>query len=180
MSSDSDPSKQATDQESADDQVEALLFECLEAQEPTRAIEAAASANPELAQALRRAYGEMVRFDLVGPTCTSARQVLAGTAESMPQQLGDYRLLERLGAGGMGVVFLARDDILQRTVALKLIRPEHLYMPGARERFQREVETIARLQHPGIVPIYGVGKSEGMPYFTMQHINGCSLATALT
>lgn len=180
MSSDSDPSKQATDKESADDRVEALLFECLEAQEPTRAIEAAAGANPELAQALRRAYGEMVRFDLLGPTSTTARQVLAGTADSMPQQLGDYRLLDRLGAGGMGVVFLARDDILQRTVALKLIRPEHLYMPGARERFQREVETIARLQHPGIVPIYGVGKSEGMPYFTMQHINGCSLATALT
>lgn len=169
---------------SNEDQIESLLFECLEAQEPTRAIEKAAAEHPQLGEQLRNAYAEMVRFDLVGNSPSGLGLTDSGssslpTADAMPERLGDYRLLERLGAGGMGVVFLARDDVLQRTVALKLIRPEHLYMPGARERFQREVETIARLQHPGIVPIYGVGKSDGMPYFTMQHINGCSASAAL-
>lgn len=164
---------------SADDQVEGLLFECLESKDPSRAVELAATAHPELAEQLRRAYREMVRFDLVGETPTSPSAMLGMASGSVPDQLGEYRLMDRLGAGGMGVVFLANDEVLQRTVALKLIRPEHLYMSGARERFQREVETIARLQHPGIVPIYGVGKSDGMPYFTMQHIRGCSLSAAL-
>ncbi|MCK5940567.1 MAG: serine/threonine protein kinase [Planctomycetes bacterium] len=159
----------------SDDPIERLLFECLEADEPERAVDRAAIEHPDLADELRRAYAEMARFDLVGEATPPP-----AAAESMPEQLGDYRLLERLGAGGMGVVYLARDVVLQRTVALKLIRPEHLYLPGARERFQREVETIARLQHAGIVPIYGVGKSDGMPYFTMQHINGCSLSAALS
>tara|TARA_R110002072_G_scaffold67163_2_gene164989 strand:- start:32320 stop:35718 length:3399 start_codon:yes stop_codon:yes gene_type:complete len=180
MSADSDANPPADNANSFDDQVEALLFACLEAEQPNEAIEAAATAHPKLAEALRRAYSEMLRFDLVGSTSSSASAQLALPADSVPEQLGEYRLLNRLGAGGMGVVYLARDDVLQRTVALKLIRPEHLYMPGARERFQREVETIARLQHPGIVPIYGVGKSDGMPYFTMQHIRGCSMSTALT
>ncbi|MCK5944364.1 MAG: hypothetical protein KAI24_20420, partial [Planctomycetes bacterium] len=55
-----------------------------------------------------------------------------------PERIGNFRVLRALGEGGMGVVYLARDVVLQRTVALKLIRPEHLYLPGARERFQRE------------------------------------------
>jgi serine/threonine protein kinase/WD40 repeat protein len=158
-----------------EDPVEKLLFECLESNDPEAAIEAAAADHPSLADELRRAYAEMAHFDLIGDA-TAPRS----SPEQVPEKLGEYRLLERLGAGGMGVVYLARDDVLQRTVALKLIRPEHLYLPGARERFQREVETIARLQHAGIVPIYGVGKADGMPYFTMQHIGGCSLSQALT
>ncbi|HEB54657.1 MAG TPA: serine/threonine protein kinase, partial [bacterium] len=130
--------------------------------------------HPDLGPALRAAYREMLRFDLTSP----APGIPAG-GEDVPERLGDHRLIERLGAGGMGVVYLAHDEVLQRTVALKLIRPEHLFLPGARERFQREVETIARLEHPGIVPIYGVDKANGVPFFTMQHINGCSLAHAL-
>lgn len=157
-----------------EDPVEKLLFECLESDNPEAAVEAAANDHPSLADDLRKAYAEMARFDLVGEPRSAPSSL-----DEVPEKLGDYRLLERLGAGGMGVVYLARDDVLQRTVALKLIRPEHLFLPGARERFQREVETIARLQHAGIVPIYGVGKSDGMPYFTMQHIRGCSLSSAL-
>lgn len=164
---------------STDDRVEALLFECLESKDPGRAIADAADAHPDLGAQLQRAYREMERFDLVGQASTSSSG-FGLKSDAVPEKLGEYRLKERLGAGGMGVVFLAQDEVLQRTVALKLIRPEHLYMSGARERFQREVETIARLQHPGIVPIYGVGKSDGMPYFTMQHVRGCSVSTALS
>lgn len=179
----SDPADREPESSSSkDDQVEALLFTCLEADSPSDAVEKAATEHPELAKSLRRAYSEMLRFELIASPPAKERlgmQASETLDDSVPEQLGEYRLLERLGAGGMGVVYLARDDVLQRTVALKLIRPEHVYMPGARERFQREVETIARLQHPGIVPIYGVGKSEGMPYFTMQHIRGCSMSSAL-
>jgi len=176
-----DPTPDNTEHPSAsDERVEALLFECLESKDPSRAIADAASANPDLAEQLQRAYREMERFDLVGQPPSSGSGGFGLKSDSVPEKLGEYRLKERLGAGGMGVVFLAQDEVLQRTVALKLIRPEHLYMSGARERFQREVETIARLQHPGIVPIYGVGKSDGMPYFTMQHVRGCSVSAALS
>jgi serine/threonine protein kinase len=164
---------------SDDERIEILLFECLEAEHPTQALEQAVEANPELAGQLRQAYGALQRWDLVDAAAKPRTDAMPAAGDATPDRLGEYRLLKRIGAGGMGVVFLARDEVLQRTVALKLIRPEHLYLPGARERFQREVETIARLQHPGIVPIYGVGKQEGMPYFTMQHISGCSVATAL-
>lgn len=174
----SPPQPEPTDRSSSDprpgsqeERVEALLVECLEAADPATAVAQAAAREPELAEQLRQAFAEMLRFDLVGQAPSSDGE--------MPERLGDYQLLERLGAGGMGVVYLARDDALQRTVALKLIRPEHMFLPGSRERFQREVETIARLQHPGIVPIYGVDKRDGVPFFTMQHVPGCSMARAL-
>ena len=80
----------------------------------------------------------------------------------------------------MGVVYEALQEKLARTVALKLIRPEHLYFPRARERFRRETESVARLQHPGIVSIYTVGEERGIPYFAMELIRGATLADVLT
>jgi hypothetical protein len=97
----------------------------------------------------------------------------------IPEQLGEFRLLRPLGGGGMGVVYEAEQTSLGRVVALKLIRPEHLYFPGAHQRFRREVETVARLQHPGIVPIYTVGEERGIPYFAMEKMHGCTLAEVL-
>src|SRR5262249_41623640 len=84
-----------------------------------------------------------------------------------------------LGGGGMGVVYLARQESLGREVALKLVRPEQLYFPNARERFQREAHAIARLQHPGIVPIYAFGEENGVPYFAMERVDGLGLDAAL-
>ena len=104
---------------------------------------------------------------------------LAGPRPAFPEELGDFRLIRRLGGGGMGVVYLAEQRSLGREVALKLIRPEHLFFPGAHERFRREVEAVARLQHPGIVPIYTVGEEEGLPFFAMERVHGCTLAEVL-
>ena len=98
---------------------------------------------------------------------------------AVPERLGPFRLGELLGGGGMGVVYRATEDELDREGALKIIRPEHLYFPGARERFRREVETIAGLQHPGIVPVYVVGEQDGVPYLAMECIEGCTLADVL-
>ena len=103
----------------------------------------------------------------------------ADSAASYPEQLGEFRLLQKIGSGGMGVVFLAEQLSLKRKVAVKLVRPELMLSPTARERFSREVLTVAQLQHPGIVPVYAVGQHQGVPYFAMEYVAGCSLDEVL-
>ncbi len=122
--------------------------------------------------------------DVRGHVVRLARMGLAGAAdarrESGPSdRLGNFLLIENIGQGGMGLVWEAEDVTLGRRVALKMIRPEQLWFPGARERFRREVEAVARLQHPGIVPVYSAGDEGGVPFFTMELIDGCTLADVL-
>jgi len=86
-----------------------------------------------------------------------------------------YRIIDRIGAGGMGEVFLAEDTKLHRQVALKFL-PVHLAANSdVRTRFQREAQAVARLNHPNIVTIHEVGDFVGRPYFVMEHIDGQSL-----
>lgn len=94
--------------------------------------------------------------------------------DGVPERLGEFRLQEKLGGGGMGVVYVAEQESLGRRVALKLVRPDLLYFPGARERFQREVQSIARLSHPAIVPVYSVGEDAGIPWFAMELVHGAT------
>ncbi|MBL8801300.1 MAG: protein kinase [Planctomycetes bacterium] len=105
--------------------------------------------------------------------------VSADASEPFPEELGDFRLLQRLGGGGMGVVFRAQQRSLGREVALKLIRPEQLYFDGARERFRREVEAVARLSHPGIAAVFACGEERGVPYYAMELVDGVSLDEVL-
>jgi serine/threonine protein kinase/formylglycine-generating enzyme required for sulfatase activity len=98
---------------------------------------------------------------------------------NIPEQLGDFRLLHALGGGGMGVVYLARQESLDRHVAVKIVRPEQMYFPGALQRFRREVDAVSRLQHPGIVSIHSVGEEDGLPYFAMEHVEGWTLSKVL-
>ncbi|MEM9383280.1 MAG: protein kinase, partial [Planctomycetota bacterium] len=100
-------------------------------------------------------------------------------ARAVPDRLGPFVLGDRIGGGGMGVVFEARDAVLARDVAVKVIRPSELLFQGARERFQREVEAVASLSHPGIVPVFSAGDEAGIPYFAMERVEGCTLAEAL-
>ena len=95
-----------------------------------------------------------------------------------PDRLGPFRLLRRLGSGGMGTVYEALQDDLGRKVALKVIRPELLYVAGARERFRREIDAISHLDHPAIVGIVAAGEHEGIPYFAMQLLAGATVAEA--
>jgi TolB-like protein/tetratricopeptide (TPR) repeat protein len=91
------------------------------------------------------------------------------------QVLGHFRLLERLGEGGMGVVYLAEDTKLRRKVALKLLPPEVAGDQGRLERFRREAEALAALQHPNIVTVYSIEESDSGPFLTMELVEGKSL-----
>ncbi|MCB9881003.1 MAG: protein kinase [Planctomycetes bacterium] len=92
-----------------------------------------------------------------------------------PVRLGDYTLLEKLGSGGMGVVWLAEQKRLARKVALKILHPG-LHSTSMSKRFEREASILARLHHRGIAQIYDVGASEDdRPFFAMEFVDGVPL-----
>ncbi|HKH45559.1 MAG TPA: protein kinase [Thermoanaerobaculia bacterium] len=91
------------------------------------------------------------------------------------ETIGPYRILERLGAGGMGEVFLAYDDRLDRRVAIKRIRPDAGAKPDRRERFRREARMAARLSHPAIVQVYDILQENDLDYIIMEYVEGATL-----
>jgi WD40 repeat protein/serine/threonine protein kinase len=167
------PTQGAASQTRDPERLRALVAECLERMEieGESAIEALCTANPNEAAGIRKRLRSLQNVGLLDGA--------AADPGSPPERLGDFRLLRKLGEGGMGVVYLAEQVSLGRKVALKLVRPGHLLFGGTRERFQREIEAVARLQHPGVVPIYMVGEEQGIPYFAMEHVAGCSVADVL-
>jgi serine/threonine-protein kinase len=98
---------------------------------------------------------------------------------ALPQVSG-YRVECLLGRGGMGAVFRAWHHRLNRPVALKMMLAGAYAGPRERERFQREAEAVAGLQHPNVVQVHDVGDASGRPYFTMELVDGGSLAQTLT
>src|SRR5205085_1964482 len=88
---------------------------------------------------------------------------------------GRYRVVSRLGSGGMADVFLAQDQQLGRNVALKLLHRRFAEDPGFVERFRREAQAAAGLQHPNVVGVYDRGDYDGTYYIAMEHLTGLSL-----
>lgn len=91
------------------------------------------------------------------------------------QKFGRYEIKSELGRGGMATVYKAFDPLPEREVALKVLPREMLHDPQFRVRFEREIKTIAALEHPAIVPIYDVGEENGQPYYVMRYMPGGSL-----
>jgi Protein kinase domain len=101
-------------------------------------------------------------------------------AARLGEALGDaYTIEGEVGRGGMGVVYRARDERLQRRVAIKVLPPELAFQKDIRERFTREAQTAAKLSHPHIVPIHTVGEGQGLVYFVMGYVDGESVAARI-
>lgn len=164
----------AMNSNSSMDGIERIMAECLSLPEAQREefLERTYREHPQVSQEIRRRFEALSAMGLASIDAPK-------DMDRHPQALGDFCLLERIGGGGMGVVYLAEQRSLGRRVALKVIRPEHVFFSGARDRFQREVEAVAQLHHPGIVPIHVVGREQGIPYFAMEYVQGCSLADLL-
>lgn len=104
------------------------------------------------------------------PACVLATALVGDDVEIAAdgRNFGKYELLGELGRGGMGVVYRARHGQLGRAVALKMALPAQIVSSAERQRFHREAEAIASLDHPHILPIYEVGEHRGQPFFTMK------------
>jgi serine/threonine protein kinase/WD40 repeat protein len=113
--------------------------------------------------------GEQLDVDL-------ATDAQSASSSSVPDQIGDFRIVRRIGAGGMGVVYEAEEIKLGRRVALKVLSLDRLDRRDRVERFRREAQLASRLHHTNIVPVFGIGEEEGKFFYAMQFIDGLPLS----
>jgi eukaryotic-like serine/threonine-protein kinase len=109
------------------------------------------------------------------PGAVAASQAAPARRTPAPPDLPGYELMERLGQGGMGVVYKARQKSLDRTVALKMVLAGAHASPDERARFGREAEVVAKLAHPNIVQVFEVGEHEGRPFLALEYVDGGGL-----
>jgi serine/threonine protein kinase len=95
------------------------------------------------------------------------------------RKLGNYDIGDKLGEGGMGQVWRARDARLNRSVAIKILPTDVAGDPVRRERFEQEARALGALNHPNIVAVYDVGQSEGQAYIVSELVDGESLRTVI-
>jgi TolB-like protein/Tfp pilus assembly protein PilF len=91
------------------------------------------------------------------------------------RRIGNCELLDEIARGGMGIVYRARQLTAGRLVAVKVLLPQLLQVPGMLQRFRNEAQAVAQLDHPGILPIYEVGEHDGLPFFSMKFAEGGAL-----
>src|SRR5437868_15470095 len=89
--------------------------------------------------------------------------------------IAHYRIIELLGAGGMGAVYKAHDEKLQRVVALKVLTPEAVAQEDRRRRFLQEARAASALNHPHILTVYEIGEADGKPYMVMEYVQAETL-----
>ncbi|MFM8273636.1 MAG: protein kinase domain-containing protein [Gemmata sp.] len=127
-----------------------------------------AAAHPEYAEQLTELLPAVAQMELL-------KRFRGPAEQSLPDRLGDFRIVRELGRGGMGVVFEAVQESLGRPVALKVLARHAQLDQTQRERFAREAQAAARLHHTNVVPVFAVGEQDGLPYYAMQLIPGAGL-----
>jgi serine/threonine protein kinase len=116
---------------------------------------------------------------LSAPDIPTAEHLPTHPAGGNPLTIGPYQVVKLIGRGGMGSVYLAKDPLLDRRVAIKMLRLDHAENAIAKERFFREARIAAGLKHDHIVTIYSIGEQEGIPYLAMEYLAGMSLERLL-
>jgi serine/threonine protein kinase len=162
-----------------------IVLSCLEALDSSRKPmrEELLALYPEFAAELTKFLDDQERVDGVAVPLRQAIQAhqpkpgaLPAGEYTAPRELGDFRILREVGRGGMGVVYEAEQLSLGRRVALKVLPFAATMDPRHLQRFQNEARAAASLEHPHIVPVYGVGCERGVHYYAMKFIDGLSLA----
>ena len=163
-------------------QVEKLCQAALELEETRRAafLEEACAGDEEL----RREVESLLQFDdgrgdrfIEEPALEVAAKMMAHEKpESLiGQQLGSYQILSLLGAGGMGVVYKARDTRLNRSVAIKVLPSDKVSDPERKRRFIQEARAASALNHPNIITLYDIGSESGIDFIVMEYVAGKTL-----
>ncbi len=138
---------------------------------------------PQWADQIRELFPAMVMMEKLKPGSAELTGDYAdargGRLAAGLEKLGDFRILREVGRGGMGIVYEAEQVSLGRHVALKVLPSHSLLDPQRLQRFQREAKAAARLHHTNIVPVFGVGESDGLHYYVMQFIQGLGLDEVL-
>lgn len=149
--------------------IEELLARCIDLVEQSRPenVDELLGANPEHAERVRAILHQLEQTGMVGENVAP---------DPIGAELGDYRLLRRLGEGGMGVVFLARQKSLDRLAAVTVIHPILTSNDTTRERFRREARAAARLRHPHLVSVFETGVDRRHRYIAMEFVPGRILA----
>ncbi len=158
---------------SAADPLEDLVAALLEAEGGERA-ELLARLEREDAARSRRVRSRLAALGELGLALDAPPR-----AAGLPVRFGTFSRHEKVGGGGMGEVYLARDERDGALAALKLVRPDHLWFEAARVRFRREMEATAQLAHPGIVRVLDLGEEHGVPWLAMEWVGGASLEEVL-
>src|SRR5262249_33297705 len=136
--------------------------------------------HPELADEIRDLFPtiramEKLKLSQVGGTGPSNGRTGETPVAAKLERLGDFRIIRAIGRGGMGFVYEAKQQSLDRRVALKVLPKQALLDEKKLPRFEREARTAARLHHTNIVPVFGVGEQDGLHYYVMQLIRGVGL-----
>jgi serine/threonine protein kinase len=161
----------ALGKQTAEERADYLARACVDDAELRRRVERLLKAHPQAADFLARPAMERREVEL---------SETVEDAGAIPAAIGRYRVLGRLGEGGFGLVYLARDDRLSRPVAIKVPHRKLVHRLEDAEAYLMEARTVASLDHPHIVPVFDVGSTEEFPCFIVsKYIEGIDLATRL-
>src|SRR5262245_9802369 len=131
--------------------------------------------HPELADDIREFFPAMAEMEQAKEDRDDESKPDAAGPLPPLERLGDFRIIREIGHGGMGVVYEAEQVSLGRHVALKVLPRQLLIDSRMKRRFEREAKAAAKLHHTNIVPVFGVGEHDGLPYYVMQFIQGTGL-----